>query len=62
MVVGGGGLPTISGFAGLGGEASSKIGSNVRKNQGALPIAEARREEGAAQLQGKRGCSTELPR
>lgn len=45
----------------FGGEVSSKIGSNVRKNQGALPVAGARREEGAAQLQRKQGRSAELP-
>lgn len=32
----------------LGGEVSSKIGSYVKKNQDALPIADARREERAA--------------
>lgn len=32
----------------FGGEVSSKIGSYVRKNQDAIPIADARREEGAA--------------
>jgi len=45
----------------FGGEVSSTLGSNVRKDQGALPMAEAGREERAAWLQGKRGCSAELP-
>lgn len=40
----------------FGGEVSSKIGSYVKKNQDA--IADARREEGAAQLKAKQGGSS----